>query len=35
MSNNNRRDSTGSILGKIVIGVLGVIGGLLIGKAID
>jgi hypothetical protein len=35
MSNNNRRDSNSSILGKIAIGILGVIGGLLIGKAID
>ena len=32
---NNRRDSGTSVLGKIAIGVIGVIGGLLIGKAID
>jgi hypothetical protein len=35
MSSNNKRDSTSSILGKIAIGIIGVIGGLLIGKAID
>lgn len=32
---NNRKNSTSSILGKIAIGVVGVISGLLIGKAVE
>lgn len=35
MSNNNKKNSTGSVLGKIAIGLAGIVGGLLIGKAID
>jgi hypothetical protein len=36
MSNQNKKDSSsvGSILGKVAIGVAGIIGGLLLGKAI-
>lgn len=34
-NNNNKKSGFGSALGKIAIGLAGVIGGLLIGKAID
>lgn len=35
MEHQSKKSSAGSILGKIAIGVIGVIGGLLLGRAID
>ena len=32
---NNKKNSSSSFLGKIAIGLVGVVGGLLIGKALD
>jgi hypothetical protein len=32
---NNKKNSTTSFLGKVAIGIAGIVGGLLIGKAID
>lgn len=32
---NSKKSSSSSILGKVAIGIAGIIGGLLIGKAID